>query len=170
MPNADRQRRPPGRRRLVRAMASTFALTITNPATLLGFTAMFSSLSGLMGPIGRLLIRCWWWRAWPVVRRSWWLTLATLIGRLHHSISDNTMRHINQISGVVIGLFGLARAGPCPDWISSSVFAAAEGRDPPAALTLARSALNRCYRVSRPCKRQIGHAISRRTRLPVQHA
>ena len=32
---------------LVRAMASTFALTITNPATLLGFTAMFTGLGGL---------------------------------------------------------------------------------------------------------------------------
>lgn len=96
-----------GRSSLVSSIASTFALAITNPATLIGFTAMFSSLSGLMGPIGGLD---------PLFvvagvaggSTLWWLTLATLIGRLHHSISDNTMRHINQISGVVIGLFGLA--------------------------------------------------------------
>jgi len=96
-----------GRSSLVSSIASTFALAITNPATLLGFTAMFSSLSGLMGPIGGLD---------PLFvvagvaggSTLWWLTLATLIGRLHHSISDNTMRHINQISGVVIGLFGVA--------------------------------------------------------------
>lgn len=96
-----------GRSSLVSSIASTFALAITNPATLIGFTAMFSSLSGLMGPLSGfdpLLVVA------GVAGGStlWWLTLATLIGRLHHSISDNTMRHINQISGVVIGLFGVA--------------------------------------------------------------
>ena len=38
-----------GRPTLARAMASTFALTITNPATLLGFTAMFTGLGGSGG-------------------------------------------------------------------------------------------------------------------------
>ncbi|MBV9905190.1 MAG: LysE family transporter, partial [Alphaproteobacteria bacterium] len=38
-----------GRSTLVRAMASTFALTITNPATLLGFAALFAGLGGIAG-------------------------------------------------------------------------------------------------------------------------
>src|SRR6185312_8449420 len=85
-----------GRSSLVSSIASTFALAITNPATLLGFTAMFSSLSGLMGPIGGLdplLV------VGGVAGGSalWWLTLATLIGRLHHSISDRTMKLINRV-------------------------------------------------------------------------
>jgi threonine/homoserine/homoserine lactone efflux protein len=34
---------------LAGAIVSTFALTVTNPATLLGFTAMFAGLGGLAG-------------------------------------------------------------------------------------------------------------------------
>ena len=41
-----------GAANLLRAMASTFALTITNPATLLAFTAMFAGLGGLAGGAG----------------------------------------------------------------------------------------------------------------------
>jgi threonine/homoserine/homoserine lactone efflux protein len=96
-----------GRSSLVSSVASTFALAITNPATLLGFTAMFSSLSGLMGPLNGfdpLLVVA------GVAGGStlWWLTLSTLIGLLHHSISAGTMVLINRISGAVIALFGLA--------------------------------------------------------------
>lgn len=89
------------------AIAATFALAITNPATLLGFTAMFSALSGFMGTIAGidpLFV------VLGVAGGStlWWLTLSTLIGLLHHSISDHTMLVINEVSGVVIALFGLA--------------------------------------------------------------
>jgi threonine/homoserine/homoserine lactone efflux protein len=92
------------------AIASTFALAITNPATLLGFTAMFSALSGLMGTLAGID------PAFVVLGVAggstlWWLTLATLIGRLHHSISDHTMLVINRVSGVVIALFGLLVLG-----------------------------------------------------------
>jgi threonine/homoserine/homoserine lactone efflux protein len=99
-----------GRSSLVSSIASTFALAITNPATLIGFTAMFSSLSGLMGPIGGLDPL---FVVLGVAGGStlWWLTLATLIGRLHHSISDHTMKLINQVSGVVIALIGLVVLG-----------------------------------------------------------
>src|SRR5665213_4575430 len=41
-----------GATNLLKAMASTFALTITNPATLLAFTAMFAGLGGLAGGAG----------------------------------------------------------------------------------------------------------------------
>ncbi|HEY1709759.1 MAG TPA: LysE family transporter [Rhizomicrobium sp.] len=99
-----------GRASLVSSIASTFALAITNPATLLGFTAMFSSLSGLMGPLGGfdpLFVVA------GVAGGStlWWLTLSTLIGQLHHSISAATMVLINRMSGVVIAVFGLVVLG-----------------------------------------------------------
>src|SRR5580704_4154858 len=41
-----------GGRTLLGAIASTFALTVTNPATLLAFTAMFAGLGGLAGGAG----------------------------------------------------------------------------------------------------------------------
>src|SRR5215469_1762368 len=43
------QGRDTGSSSLVRAIASTFALTITNPATLFGFAALFAGLGSLAG-------------------------------------------------------------------------------------------------------------------------
>lgn len=99
-----------GRSSIVSSIASTFALAITNPGTVFGFTTAFSSLSGFMGPLDGfdpLIVVV------GVVGGStlWWLTLATLIGRLHHSISDRTMEMINKASGVVIAVLGLVVLG-----------------------------------------------------------
>ena len=41
--------RAEGSSSLFRAVATTFALTITNPATLFGFTALFAGLGSLAG-------------------------------------------------------------------------------------------------------------------------
>ncbi len=95
-----------GRASLPGAIFSTFALAITNPATLLGFTAMFAGLNGLIGDtsfFGALLVVA------GVLGGStlWWLTLSAIIGTLHHSITDRTMELINKSSGGVIALFGL---------------------------------------------------------------
>jgi threonine/homoserine/homoserine lactone efflux protein len=95
-----------GRSSLVSSIASTFALAITNPGTVFGFTTAFSAVSGFTGPfvgIDPLFVVA------GVTGGSalWWLTLSTLIGRLHHSISDHTMEIINRASGVVIAGLGV---------------------------------------------------------------
>jgi threonine/homoserine/homoserine lactone efflux protein len=93
---------------LVRAIASTFALTVTNPATLLAFTAMFAGLGGLAGGAGSYL------DAGLVVAgvvggsTGWWLVLTTIIGLFHAKIDAKAMRIINRVSGVLVSLFGLA--------------------------------------------------------------
>jgi len=99
-----------GRSSLVGSIASTFALAITNPGTVFGFTTAFSVMSGWTGPLEGID---------PVFvvagvssgSALWWLTLATLIGRLHHSISDRTMVWINRGSGVVIASLGVIALG-----------------------------------------------------------
>ena len=96
---------------LVRAIASTFALTITNPATLLAFTAMFAGLGGLAGGAGSyndaVFVVC------GVVGGSagWWLVLTSVIGLFHTRIDAGAMRLINRSSGVLVSLFGLAVLG-----------------------------------------------------------
>jgi threonine/homoserine/homoserine lactone efflux protein len=93
---------------LVGAIASTFALTITNPATLLAFTLFFANLGGLAGGAGSygdaaLVVG-------GVVGGStgWWLILTSVIGLYHARIDGGTVRLINRASGGLVALFGLA--------------------------------------------------------------
>jgi threonine/homoserine/homoserine lactone efflux protein len=100
--------REKGASTLVRAMASTFALTITNPATLLGFAALFAGLGGLAGGHPDLISA-----AFVVVGVAggstlWWLVLTTIVGLFHASINDHVMAIINRGSGVAVVGFGLA--------------------------------------------------------------
>jgi len=93
---------------LVRAIASTFALTVTNPVTLGTFAVMFAGLGGLAGGAGSYL------DAGLVVAgvvggsAGWWLVLTTVIGLFHARIEAGTVRIINRISGTLVTLFGLA--------------------------------------------------------------
>src|SRR5438105_2826125 len=68
-----------GKTNLFRAMASTFALTITNPATLLAFTAMFASLGGLAGGAGSYIDAGFVVGGVVAGSAGWWLVLTTVI-------------------------------------------------------------------------------------------
>ena len=93
---------------LVRAMASTFALTITNPATLLGFTAMFTGLGGLAGDDPSFFAAAFVVGGVILGSTLWWLILTTVVGLLHARIDDRVMRIINHGSGLLVALFGVA--------------------------------------------------------------
>jgi threonine/homoserine/homoserine lactone efflux protein len=93
---------------LVRAMVSSFVLTITNPATLIAFASMFASFRALVGGANSygdasLVVA-------GVVGGSagWWLCLTTVIGLFHARVTDGAVRIINRGSGVLVTLFGLA--------------------------------------------------------------
>jgi threonine/homoserine/homoserine lactone efflux protein len=95
-----------------RDIASTFALTITNPATLFGFTLMFAGLGGLAGEEEPSFFEA----AFVVVgvfagSTSWWLALTTVVGLFHARIDERVMSIINMVCGVLIVLFGLAVLG-----------------------------------------------------------
>jgi threonine/homoserine/homoserine lactone efflux protein len=92
---------------LLRAMVSTFALTITNPATLLAFTAMFASLGGLAGGAGSYVDASFVVAGVVGGSAGWWLVLTTIIGLFHTRIDVKAMRRINQGSGVLVAIFGL---------------------------------------------------------------
>jgi threonine/homoserine/homoserine lactone efflux protein len=96
---------------LVRAMASTFALTITNPATLLGFTAMFTGLGGLAGDDPSFFSAAFVVGGVILGSTLWWLMLTTLVGLLHAKIDDRVMRIINHGSGLFVAAFGVAVLG-----------------------------------------------------------
>jgi threonine/homoserine/homoserine lactone efflux protein len=96
-----------GATNLMRAIASTFALTVTNPATLLAFTAMFASLGGLAGGAGSYVDAGFVVAGVVGGSAGWWLALTTVIGLFHARIDEKAMRIINKVSGVLVAVFGL---------------------------------------------------------------
>jgi threonine/homoserine/homoserine lactone efflux protein len=93
------------------AVASTFALTITNPATLVGFAASFAGLQSIVDFHTSLL-------ATFIVVVSvfggsalWWFVVTEITAIFHKTISPETLRHMNQGSGILIFLTGLTFLG-----------------------------------------------------------
>jgi threonine/homoserine/homoserine lactone efflux protein len=100
-----------GNTSLARAMVSTFALTVTNPATLLAFTAMFAGLGGLAGGAGSYNDAAFVVGGVVGGSAGWWLVLTSVIGLFHTRIDAAAMLLINRTSGVLVMLFGLAVLG-----------------------------------------------------------
>ena len=96
---------------LIGAIISTFVLTITNPATLLAFTAMFAGLGGLVGGAGSYSDAAFVVAGVVLGSAGWWLALTSIIGLFHTKIDAGTMRLINRISGALVAIFGLAVLG-----------------------------------------------------------
>lgn len=100
--------REKGASTLFRAMASTLALTITNPATLLGFAALFAGLGGLAGGHPNFASAAFVVIGVAGGSTLWWLALTAVVGIFHASINDHAMELINKGSGVAVAGFGLA--------------------------------------------------------------
>jgi len=86
--------------------ASTFTLTITNPATIASLVVVFPALGAIV-PEGDLP------RAWTLVlgvlagSTMWWLTLSPLTSLFRTRLNESRMQLINRISGMVIIFFGV---------------------------------------------------------------
>lgn len=93
---------------LFRAVASTFALTITNPTTVLAFAALFAGLGGLAGGHPNLISAAFVVIGVAAGSTLWWLVLTTIVGLFHASINDHVMSLINKGSGIAVAGFGLA--------------------------------------------------------------
>lgn len=93
---------------LVKAIISTFLLTITNPATLLFFTGMFAGLGGLAGGAGSFVDAEFVVAGVVGGSAGWWLVLTTMIGLFHTRLEAGAVRWINRASGLLVGVFGAA--------------------------------------------------------------
>lgn len=89
------------------AYASTFALTLANPATILSFAAVFGGLGisaggGAAETAAALVLGVFLGSA------LWWLGLSTAVGLLRRRVTPPAMLWINRASGAVLLGFGVA--------------------------------------------------------------
>jgi len=87
-------------------MLSTFALTIANPATLFGFTALFAGFGSLVGERTTFLDTGITVLGVLAGSTSWWFTLTTFVGIFHGHIDTGVMRTINHVFGVLVSASG----------------------------------------------------------------
>jgi threonine/homoserine/homoserine lactone efflux protein len=88
------------------AWASTFGLTLTNPATIFSFLGVFAGLGLASGAGGMsavaLVVGVFLGSA------TWWLTMSLGLGSFRERLGERALRWVNRISGTVIALFGAA--------------------------------------------------------------
>jgi threonine/homoserine/homoserine lactone efflux protein len=89
---------------LLRAYGMTFLLTLTNPATILDFAALFAGLRvSVTGYVESLSFV----GGVFVGSACWWLLLCFTVGIFRKRVSQNILRYINYGAGIVILSFGL---------------------------------------------------------------
>lgn len=107
-PGADNGASPIGADGLAGAFASTFLLTVANPATILSFVAIFAGLGvsaggGASGAWGAALVVLGVFLG----SAAWWLFLAWISAALRRQFPPRAMRWINRASGAAIAAFGI---------------------------------------------------------------
>lgn len=109
-PALDSAAPPAGGVGLGAAFATTFLLTLTNPATILAFAAIFAGV-GLAdapaggAPAGLLILGVFCGSA------LWWLTLTTGVNLFRARFTPRTMALVNKLAGLILAAFGLLILG-----------------------------------------------------------
>ena len=85
---------------LASSFGSTFALTLTNPMTMVAFAGLIAGLRATTAPFSL---------ATGVFLGSaaWWLIVTTATGLLRHWLSPDSIRWVNRIAGAMLIAFGL---------------------------------------------------------------
>lgn len=91
---------------VINNLVSTFFLTVTNPATILAFLAIFAGVGlgtqqGDYASSATLVLGVFLGSAF------WWLLLSSVVGYFRSHIREGHLIWINRISGVTIAAFGL---------------------------------------------------------------
>lgn len=89
-----------------RMFASALGLTLTNPMTIIAFSAIFAGAG--------LVSQSTWQGAVTVTAGvalgslTWWVVLSVIVGAIRHGLSPSVMVWINRVSGAVLAAFGVA--------------------------------------------------------------
>ena len=106
-PVADQPADASGGANLLRCFAGTFVLTLSNPATILSFVAVFSTLAG------SLVVASPWTMIAGVLIGSalWWWLLSALVGRLRERFDRRWRQLVNTASALLLAGFALWQLG-----------------------------------------------------------
>lgn len=96
-----------GDRGLLLAFGSTFALTLTNPLTIMSFAAVFAGL-GIIGTRGNYFSAALLVGGVFTGSSLWWLTLSTAVGVARERFNSGGLRWANRAAGLIILGFGVA--------------------------------------------------------------
>ncbi len=94
---------PADARGLAGCFAGTLLLTLSNPATIFSFIAIFGAL-GARGPVGS---------PWPMIAgvlvgsAVWWLLLSGAVGALRERFDTHWRRRVNRLSAVLLAALAL---------------------------------------------------------------
>ena len=91
---------------LVGAYASTVFLTLTNPATILSFVAVFAGL-GIAGSGGDYASAATLVSGVFLGSALWWLLLSGGVSLFRDRFDSRAMQWVNRVSGAIIGAFGV---------------------------------------------------------------
>ena len=83
--------------------ASTFVLTLSNPATIFSFIAIFGSMAGRAGSSSPALMVL----GVLIGSALWWLLLSSAVGRLRERFDATWRRRVNLFSAAVLASFAL---------------------------------------------------------------
>jgi threonine/homoserine/homoserine lactone efflux protein len=92
---------------LLGAYASTLFLTLTNPATILAFAAIFAGLGVVSAAGGNYLSAGMLVLGVFTGSALWWLILSGGISLFRGRFGPDALRWVNRISGIIIAGFGL---------------------------------------------------------------
>jgi arginine exporter protein ArgO len=92
---------------LVKCFAGTFVLTLSNPATVFSFIAVFGTLGA------RMAVSSPWTMVAGVLLGSalWWLLLSAMVGRLRSRFDTHAQAWVNRGSALLLAGFALWQLG-----------------------------------------------------------
>ncbi|GLK68136.1 LysE family translocator [Hansschlegelia plantiphila] len=93
---------------LLRAAVTSFALTVTNPAVLLGFFAIFGGLAGIGENPGDFGAAALLTLGVAIGSAAWWTGLSMGASRLREKLAERWLGRINTLSGGGLAVFGFA--------------------------------------------------------------
>lgn len=92
---------------LAKVFATTFLLTITNPATMLGFFAIFSGFAGFTPQNSDFATAATLVGAVVGGSIFWWACITGFVSLFRRRMNDRMLELLNHIAGVLIVLFGI---------------------------------------------------------------
>ncbi|WP_333824681.1 LysE family translocator [Pinisolibacter sp.] len=96
---------------LLSTTIATFGMTITNPATVLGFLALFGSLGDLAPRPGDWLGAGFFVLGVAAGASGWWFFVSAVVAMLRDRMTDDTLFRVNRLAGGLLVLFGVAMVG-----------------------------------------------------------